>query len=155
MIASRHPAERKCRTHWFIRAMLTQRKTSHSRSRSGHACPANAAHTTRLPAARAPRATRTGNAPSPAINPSGSTRWIVAARLRSAQKQALPEAGRACLILLITNDEELLRVLVLGFARLGLDIRNLDLVAGGFAGDGHQGLGIGLDQIGHRQFLAL
>src|SRR5688572_20822459 len=72
MTASRQPARRRTRIHWLKRSRPTHCIWSTSLARSAQACPENAAHTTFRPAARAPRATSTGNTPSPAINPNGS-----------------------------------------------------------------------------------
>src|ERR1051325_8167210 len=71
MIASLQPADRRCRIHCPSRRTPTHLNASHSLTNSSDALPANPAQTTFLPAALAPRATKRGNAPSPAMSPSG------------------------------------------------------------------------------------
>src|SRR3954465_3370646 len=71
MIASVQPAARRVRIHWLRRRVPTHLKLSHSASSSGQALLARAAQTTFRPAARAPRATRRGKTPSPALRPGG------------------------------------------------------------------------------------
>src|SRR5688500_3592868 len=71
MIASRHPAARSVRIHCPSRKTPTHLNESTSVSRSSRAFPASPQQTTLRPAARAPRATCTGNAPASPISPSG------------------------------------------------------------------------------------
>src|SRR5438093_4459856 len=93
MMASRQPCARRKRIHWPRRRMPTHLKRSHSSARSREALPARPAQTTDRPADLAPRATRRGKMPSPAMRPRGEV-MDVTSRLIWGYRQGDTETRR-------------------------------------------------------------